>query len=119
MKKLVLIVTAAALAFSTVSAFAADGAPARCISLMQINASPIIDDHTILLKLNNGDYKRIDLRGTCKNISWDGYVRSSPENNFCATDILHVLGPTPSSCQIEKIVTIDEAEAKSLEASKK
>lgn len=119
MKKLVLSVAAATLAFSSVSAFAADGAPARCVPLMQINESPIIDDHTILLKLNNGDYKRMDLRGTCKNISWDGYVRSSPENNFCATDTLHVLGPTPSNCQIEKIVAIEEAEAKSLIASKK
>lgn len=102
------------------AAASAVGETQRCIRLMQIDESPIIDDRTILVKLRgNSGFKRLDLSGTCSGISWDGYARVSPEHSMCITDTLHVLGPTAATCKIDRIVTIDAAEASALEARKR
>ena len=116
MKKIILGLTAAAIAFGSVGASAAD--LNKCIPLMMIKSSPIIDDHTILVRMFNGSHKRMDMRGQCANMMWNGYARISPENNFCVYDILRVLGPTFNNCQIEKIVDIEKAEADALHASR-
>lgn len=105
---------------SSTVANAADVQGERCIRLRQIHESPIIDDRTILVKLNGkSGFRRMDLSGTCSGISWDGYARVSPESSICTTDTLHVLGPTGAACQIERIVTIDAKEAGELEARKR
>lgn len=118
MKKIILSLTAAAIAFSSVGAFAADYSHPKCVPLMLIRSTPIIDDHTILMRMWNGTSKRIDMRGQCANMWWQGYSRVSIENNFCKFDILRVLGPIQNYCQIEKIVDIDKAEADALLASR-
>ena len=61
------------LSASAASAAGAMGETQRCIRLMQIDESPIIDDRTILVKLRgkNG-FRRMDLSGTCSGISWNG-----------------------------------------------
>jgi hypothetical protein len=105
---------------SGVSAADAAGETQRCIHLTQIDESPIIDDRTILVKMRGkSGFKRMDLSGTCTSIARDGYTRVSPENAICTSDSLQVLGPIPSVCQIERIVTIDATEASALEARKR
>lgn len=103
-----------------IAAGEAVGESQRCISLSQIKDSPIIDDRTILVRMRAaGGYKRVDLMGSCPGLSFNGYARSSPENSFCTSDTLSVIGPIAMICKIDKIVTIDANEAKALEAKKK
>ena len=120
MKTFLLFLSAAAIGLGSITAASAASLPDQsCINLKQIDSSPIIDDHTILVKLNgNGGYRRVELGAGCSALRWDGYARSSPQEAMCTADTLHPIGPTGGSCTIEKIVSIDVNEAKALEARK-
>jgi hypothetical protein len=92
---------------------AADGI--KCIPLMTIDETPIIDDKTILVKLKTGGrYKRIDLFGSCPGMQFSGYAHSTRTNELCSTDTLAVLQPVGAMCTIKDIVDISEPEAKAL-----
>ncbi len=123
MNKLTLGISSLALALGALNsgAQAADtiGETQRCVRLRQIESSPIINDRTILMKMRDNGFKRMDLNGTCSGISWDGYARSGPEDAICVTDALHVIGPVGNICTIDKIVNIDAKEAAALQAKKK
>lgn len=97
----------------------AAGETQDCIRLRDISDSPTIDDKTILLKMRAAhQFKRIDLLNSCPGIAFSGFARSSPEDKFCRTDTLKVLELGGMNCKIDKIVTIDEAEAKTLQAKR-
>ncbi len=112
------LILAAAWTLSTSAAIAA--APlgdTECIQLSQIQDSPAIDDRTILVKLNGTDnYKRIDILGTCPGLAMSGFTHKTPEGRLCRSDPLTVRQPSGVTCKIDKIVTIDAAEAKELES---
>lgn len=94
-------------------AHAADGI--KCIPLMTIDETPIIDDKTILVKLKaGGRYKRIDLFSSCPGMQFSGYAHSTRTNELCSTDTLVVLQPVGASCMIKDIIDISEQEAKGL-----
>jgi len=111
---------AAALAVLPVSAQAANisGEEQTCINLRDIAGSPAIDERTILIKMKSGQYKRIDLANTCSGLTFSGFAQTTPEDRLCRTNPLRVLQMGGQTCMIDKIVNIDEAEGRALEASR-
>ncbi len=122
----ILIATFAALAGGVLAAAAAKadgdkiGDTQQCIQLNYIDSTPVIDNSTILVKMKaGGGYKRIDLVNKCSGLKIEGgFSHSTSINQLCTSDPLKVIGPVGSMCMIDKIVTIDEAEAKALLAKK-
>ncbi len=123
----ILIATFAALAGGVLAAAAVKAADGdkigdtqQCIQLNYIDSTPVIDNRTILVKMKGGGgYKRIDLVNNCSGLKLEGgFSHSTSINQLCTSDPLKVLGPVGSMCMIDKIVTIDEAEAKTLQAKK-
>ncbi|MBL8629524.1 MAG: hypothetical protein JNM81_07840 [Rhodospirillaceae bacterium] len=92
----------------------------QCLQLNYIDQTPVIDNKTILVKMKKqGSYKRIDLVNNCSGLKLEGgFAHSTSTNQLCTSDPLKVIGPVGSICMIDKIVTIDEAEAKTLMAKK-
>jgi hypothetical protein len=93
------------------------GETQMCVPLRQIGDQRIIDDRTIVLKMVTGpSYKRIDLARDCYGLKDQGGFSSATSiSQLCRQDILRVTQePIGSQCIIDKIVTIDEAEAKAL-----
>ena len=90
----------------------------QCISLQRIDQTPIIDNKTILVDLRGGGYKRIDIRNRCPGLKSEGrYTYSTSISKLCKQDALTVLssdGSPIGTCLIEKIVSIEDAEAKAL-----
>ena len=121
-----LIATFAALATGilTAAAVRAEGEKVgdtqQCVRLQYIDQTPVIDNKTILIKMKGkGQYKRIDLVNNCGGLKIQGgFSHSTSINQLCTSDALRVLEPIGSTCLIDKIVTIDEAEAKILLAKK-
>jgi hypothetical protein len=123
----ILIATFAALSCGVVTAAAVKaegekvGETQQCIRLQSIDQTPVIDNKTILvvMKGKTGGYKRIDLVNNCSGLKIEGgFSHSTSINQLCTSDPLRVIGPVGSTCMIDKIVTIDEAEAKTLLAKK-
>jgi len=91
----------------------------QCIRLQYIDSTPVIDNSTILVKMKGGGFKRIDLVNKCSGLKIQGgFSHSTSINQLCTSDPLRVIEPVGSTCLIDKIVTIDEAEAKVLLAKK-
>ncbi len=121
---LIAILAAAAAGVLAAGAVRAEGEKVgdtqQCIRLQYIDQTPVIDNKTILVKMKGkGSYKRIDLINNCTGLKIEGgFSHSSSINQLCKSDALRVLDPIGSTCLIDKIVTIDEAEAKTLLAKK-
>ena len=93
-----------------------------CVSLRQIDDSRVIDDETILLRLTSGTpYRRIDLDPGCPGLRMaDSFSSATSIGQLCRSDVIRVHeDPVGSQCVIDQIVIIDEAEAKTLLASRK
>lgn len=113
MKKLAILLLP--LVLTSGGAVAADN---TCFKLSQIAESPVIDDTTILLKLKNGESHRVDLRGRCPSLKLSGFAHKTPSDDFCTSTVLTVLSPGASSCMIERIVPIADADAAALMAKR-
>ena len=92
------------------------GAPQMCIMSNYIAETPVIDNRTILVRMNPGrGYKRIELETDCntmadgKNLAFDTSV-----NRLCVQDTLNAHEDSGHACTISKIVTIDADEAQEL-----
>jgi len=100
------------------SAFGAEvGEAEMCVPLRQIDDSRVIDDKTILLRmLGSSPYRRIDLAHECTGlVTADSFNSATSIGQLCRQDILRIVRePIGSQCVIERIVIIDEAEAKEL-----
>ncbi len=118
--------TLAALAACAVTATAASaqvakqtdqpGAAQMCIMSNYIEETPVIDNRTILVRMNPGrGYKRIELATDCstmadgRNLAFDTRI-----NRLCVQDTLNAQEDTGHACTISKIVTIDADEAQEL-----
>lgn len=89
----------------------------QCIQLSRIDNSPAIDSRTILIEMEgSGGYKRIDLASSCPGLVFNGFSISTSIDKLCTSDTLTVPDNGGAVCLIDKIVTIDEAEAKALRA---
>lgn len=86
-----------------------------CIMANYIEDTPVIDAHTILVRMNPGrGYKRIDLTNDCASLAQDKNVTfATSQNRLCVRDRLKASGDG-QACEIAKIVTIDENEARDL-----
>jgi hypothetical protein len=114
------ILTAAAAAAAlggAVTAHAANkpGETQMCVPLAQIDETVVIDDQTILIRMKGGGFKRMDMAYRCSGLKMNqGFVHKTSTQNLCTTDPLRVLEPAGASCMIDKIVTIDKEEGKTL-----
>jgi hypothetical protein len=120
------------LAFGVVGAVAAASLPAaartssesqemKCINLMSMGDTPIIDDHTILVKMRAGKvhYKRIDLAAPCPDIGWEGFSYTQDSyDELCTANPLKVRAMPGEVCKIADINDISDTEAKQLLARK-
>jgi hypothetical protein len=92
----------------------------ECIRLRDIDQTPAIDEQTILVKMHGGaEFKRIDLIGSCPGLMMSGFTHTTPEDRLCRSDPLRVRQQGGVTCKIDKIVNIDEAEAKELEEKRR
>jgi hypothetical protein len=85
-----------------------------CINSHHIRDTPVIDGKTILVKMRipKDSYKRIDLVRKCAGLhDGRGFAYSTSLNKLCKQDSLVALGSGGAHCFIDKIVTIDKAEA--------
>ena len=114
------ILALGALIALSASAYAAGeniGDTQQCIQLSRIENSPAIDSRTILIEMKgNGGFKRIDLTSSCPGLIFNGFSITTPIDKLCTSDSLTVPDNGGAVCLIDKIVTIDEDEAKALRA---
>ncbi len=107
---------AACLVSASSAAIAADrvGENQMCIMANYIEDTPVIDAHTILVRMNPGrGYKRIDLAEDCPSLVDDKQVAFVTSiNRLCVRDVVKSAGK--QLCTIAKIVTIGEDEAREL-----
>jgi len=91
-----------------------------CIESNRISSTQILNRKTILVKMSPGNgYKRIDLLNNCSTLDkTSGFAYDTSINKLCKQDALRVLD-SGQTCLIDKIVTIDAAEAKALQQRKK
>ena len=91
-----------------------------CIESNRISSTQVLGHNTILVKMSPGNgYKRIDLLNNCSTLNkTTGFAYDTSLNKLCKQDALRVLD-SGQTCLIDKIVTIDEAEAKALQQRKK
>lgn len=92
------------------------GATQMCIMSNYIEETPVIDNRTILVRMNPGrGYKRIELATDCsamadgRNLAFDTSI-----NRLCVQDTLNAQEDSGHACTISKIVTIDADEAQEL-----
>ena len=92
------------------------GAAQMCIMSNYIEDTPVIDNRTILVRMNPGrGYKRIELETDCntmdegRNLAFDTRI-----NRLCVQDTLNAHEDSGQACKISKIVTIDADEAQEL-----
>ena len=79
------------------------------------------DRRTILVEMRAPrEYKRIDLVQECPGLrDGTGFGYSTSINKLCVQDPLKVLEVAGGTCLIDKIVNIDEAEARTLMENKR
>lgn len=113
-----LAVLATALPATFIPAAAADkvGSTQMCIMSNYIEETPVIDNRTILVRMNPGrGYKRIELETDCNTIA-DGksLAFDTSVNRLCVQDTLNAHEESGHACTISKIITIDADEAQEL-----
>jgi hypothetical protein len=88
----------------------------ECINLMSVDETPVINDHTILVKMKAGDvkYKRIDLAAPCTGIDFNGFSHRTGYNELCSSDTLTPRVTGGGVCKISHIVDISDNEAQDL-----
>lgn len=119
MKKIAALATTVLLVSGvTSSVFAADNAArTACIPLRSIDQSPVVNDTTIVLKLKNSSYKRIDLIAPCSGLKLTGgFSHLTHSDDLCASSTLFVNDQMGVTCSIRQIVDISADEAKTLTA---
>ncbi|MBY0509907.1 MAG: hypothetical protein K2P94_07110 [Rhodospirillaceae bacterium] len=108
----------AAVGFMALPAFAEGenvGDTQMCIESNRIRSTEILNHKTILVRMNTGGtYKRIDILNNCATLDKStGFIYDTSINKLCKQDALTIID-SGQTCLIDKIVTIDAAEAKAL-----
>jgi hypothetical protein len=89
-----------------------------CVRIQDIEASPTIDDKTILLELRGHRYKRIDLAARCPDLEFFGFAYRSYDEELCTTNTLRVVESGGTQCMIKDIVDITPEQAQALKKKK-
>jgi len=95
------------------------GETQECIRLRDIGETPTIDERTILVKMNSGQFKRIDLLNACPDLAFSGFAHTTHDDQLCRSDPLTVRDHGGLTCKIDKITTIDRDEAMELESKRR
>lgn len=114
---LVVIGVLAALSPSAAARTDSNGREPKCINLMSMGDTPVIDDCTILVKMKTGQvhYKRIDLVAPCPDIVWEGFSYTQDSyNEFCTSYPLKVRAMPGEFCTIADMTDISDGEARQL-----
>ena len=91
------------------------GKTQMCVQGSRIDQSPAVDDKTIVLKMKDGSYKRMDLVNSCSDLMFGhGFAYSSSIDELCTSTPLHVTETAGQTCMIKQIVDISKEEAKHL-----
>lgn len=89
----------------------------QCIRMSEVDHTTVIDGKTILVTMKRDAYRRIDLAVRCMGLAVEeAFSFSMQTYELCKSTPLHVLNG--GTCIIDKIVTIDKAEAKALRAKR-
>ena len=92
--------------------------PARtqmCIQASRIDQSPAVDNRTIVLKMKDGSYKRMDLVNSCSDLLFGhGFSFETSIDELCTSTPLHINEIAGQTCMIKQIVDISKDEAKAL-----
>jgi len=100
-----------------VASTGSDGRDIKCINLMSMGDTPVIDDRTILVKMKAGkvNYKRIDLAAPCPDLRWGGFSYTQDSyNELCTAYSLKVRAMPGEICKIADITDISDEEANQL-----
>lgn len=122
MKKTIALIAATfVIAGASPALMAADGpSPQTCIRLTSIDESPVIDDRTILVKMKNNQFKRIDLASPCSGLTIaGGFNHVTHSDDLCTTDTLYPRDHSGSVCGIKRIVDISPDEAQRLSTARR
>ena len=122
--KIGLFLAVAAISCATSFAARAEGEKVgdtqMCIESNRIKNTQVLDNKTVLISMDTArdNFKRIDLARTCGLTGGRTFSYSTSLPKLRKQDVLTVI-ETGEACVIDQIVTIDSAEAKSLQAAKK
>src|SRR6478736_2834449 len=96
----------AATALLPMGAQAADEQRLKCVKLMSVDDSPVINDRTVLIKMKTGQvrFKRMDLAGPCTGIEFQGFAHQTGYDELCTSDTLTPLVTGGGVCKIKDIV---------------
>jgi hypothetical protein len=98
-----------------VAAEVTPGKTQMCIQASRIDQSPAVDRYTIVLRMKNGTYKRIDLANSCTSLMFGhGFIFETSTDELCTSTPLHINDVAGGTCMIKQIVDIDKEEAKHL-----
>jgi hypothetical protein len=118
-----LLAVTAALVIGTGASFAAEGDKVgdeqMCIEAHDIDQTTVIGHEMIVVKMRGATrgYKRIDIANHCTALNnAEPFAFDTNINKLCKQTTLKTSSQT---CLIDKITTIDEAEAKALLAKKR
>jgi hypothetical protein len=113
MRTLVTATIAAAIALGAAGFAPAEARGVQCVRLRDIQESPVVDEHTVVLKLLGRDrYKRVTLVGGCQSVPFSGFGHSNPSDELCNSD--PIATADGGGCIIKDMVDISPDEAKQL-----
>jgi hypothetical protein len=91
------------------------GKTQMCVRGSLIDQSPAVDAKTIVLKMKNGTYKRMDLVNSCSQLMFGhGFIYESSTDELCTSSQLRINDIAGGSCMIKQIVDISKEEGKYL-----
>ena len=110
MRHLIMIGAAAAVVAAIAPAYARDGV--QCVRLRDIQESPVVNEHTVVLRLTGNRYKRVSLTGGCTSLPYSGFAHSTPSDELCNSD--PIVTQDGAGCVIESMQDISPTQAKDL-----
>ena len=115
LKSCLVAASIACIAGLAVAAESTPGKTQMCVRGSQIDQSPAVDRYTIVLKMKNGSYKRVDLVNSCSSLMFGhGFIYETSTDELCTSTTLRINDVAGGSCMIKQIVDISKEEAKHL-----
>lgn len=104
-----------AVAAEEVAAAKTEGKTQMCVQGSRIDQSPAVDSKTVVLKMKDGSYKRMDLVNSCTQLMFGrGFIYETSTDELCTSTTLHINDVAGGTCMIKQIVDISKEEGKYL-----
>jgi hypothetical protein len=115
LKSCLIAASIACVAGLAVAAESTPGKTQMCVRGSRIDSSPAVDRYTIVLKMKDGSYKRVDLANSCSSLMFGhGFIYETSTDELCTSTPLRINDVAGGTCMIKQIVDIDKDEAKRL-----